>query len=177
MMKCTYTYYLYFKDNELYAYTDNKSYAKEFESVRNMDVFVKKKAKLVSSDINILALEYQSRMLTKKSLYTFNENGIGISIKMIMTMVEYISVSNMSTSFVYNLSQLCWTSPLIFNDKYQSMLDILGYTFMNATLSGKFKKFDLFNMKVDQLSFFLDLFSDTLKMNGENDEKSLCDLY
>ena len=61
MIDKLYKYWIFYKDNEIYAYTDSKEYAKRFMEERNMKLFQKKKVKI---QVNIYPTK--SHFLQKK---------------------------------------------------------------------------------------------------------------
>lgn len=86
-MKKIYMFYLiYPESNEsiLYAWTDDKEYAKRFKEFRNMDVFIEKKKEFKQDDYNLFNKHYSGMRLIN-SLYKTNSHNI---IEIVSTKIE-----------------------------------------------------------------------------------------
>ena len=84
-----YTLFYHKKDLELYAYTDDKRLAREFENYRRKDIFIRKKKELTSEQLKELHEEYAGGVL-HEVMYAIGTNEIPI----VVTTMEKITVMN-----------------------------------------------------------------------------------
>lgn len=129
-------YYLYYsKDNQLYAYTDEKSISKKFESQRKMKKFHKKVKELSRDEINSIARNFQLNKLELKGLRTMdNLTGKVVECEIALTTNELLVVrhdSFLSSNDIF--LEVSWDlNPKIFKKRIQKALRILGcYTVMD----------------------------------------------
>lgn len=81
-----------------------------------------------------------------------------------MTELEYMNLNNTITKFLINdLSLVCWNDPELFINKYKEELDLIGYSYVNTLVKGN-NKFDIFSLFVDELSFFLNIYKNTMRI-------------
>lgn len=169
-----YKYWLfYLKTNddleyELYAYTNNKEFALEFEKSRDMSKFVKKKKKISKDEVNFLARNYQSNILQRIILKTSNMKNEIIETEIIGTMIEQITVTNEATKFmICGIYENCYINPYYLNQELYEALEILEYVsiFDCMNLTGYNKPSKGFNPKIvaDELSIFIHNFGKSMK--------------
>jgi len=154
---------------ELYAYTDNKKYMKQFKEERNMDKFLIMMKKLTKKEIHQLTEEYNSSFLIPFEGKTRVESEKYIDQFSIMaTKEEKLNVVNVCTDVI--MSKM-WTSvsydPMLFKEKYKHMFVRLGYYNAYRYLCLDFD-LDYFEdiaseFEPDYLSAFLNMYSDLMK--------------
>ena len=168
MLTKTYRYWLYYykKDKTLYAYTDDKKIAKEFEEERDMTQYSKRKEDITREDVNYLAMYYQNEILKIKEGVT-KEHGIGsntVPFHIVLTVYEDIMVTHYLTGIVEQKIPLCcWIPPVIFTKKYRCIMDAIGYTskWLQIEYGDKIK---VIQEKADYLSAFIQLYGDTMRI-------------
>lgn len=166
-------YWIYYlKDtDEPYAYTDNKSYAKLFESDRDMKLFNRIKKIVNKEEINYFAKEFQNKILNEYELKIFDKHRKRwMTGKFIFTVDEYITISNAEIQFteVY-ICQHCWYNPCVFNTKIFKALEILEYNnvyrYLTTTVTDD--NCDYYDtgikIKPDLLGIFLYYYGKTMK--------------
>lgn len=124
-----YTYWLYYYNNDIYAYTDNKKYAKKFEEIRDLNKLKKVKKRLTREEVNYLADAYQDRYLKTENFKVYDKYNMQYyEMEIILSTVESITVSNnkvrLSTVDLYNE---CTVSPRYFTDDIVKALKCIGY--------------------------------------------------
>ena len=117
-MKKYWIYYLK-STNEIYAYTDNKKYAKEFERIRDMNKFKIIQEEIDKDLINHLAREYQNNYLKKMPIKIYNKKKLEwIESEILVTMSESIGMQNIATQLMHEtLYKYCWDDPYVFKSK------------------------------------------------------------
>lgn len=164
-----YKYHCFYRADtgELYAYTDDKVYAKIFRKTRDMGIFIYQEKMLTSLDLKDIHDEVPDALIT---IYTFdlsnNELYFPITLREKLT-VEH-TVQQTITASIY-----CATAGVpieIFTKKIQKHLNILGYKDIYEEYSSGWSK-DLSNIKPDYLKCFLTLFGDTMKLIGGDENK------
>lgn len=174
MIKKLYKYYFYYFDNELYAYTDNKTFSKQFELYRDMKKFVKVIKKINKEEVNILAKENKDKYISSYKFFIFNrKNGSGFEILIPLTFVEKISLTNTAIQLKeIDIYKYCWIPSYIFNSKIRKALSVLYYDNLNKHISSDGteilylpKYFS--GLEIDYFSLFVRLFGFTLNMKGK----------
>ena len=174
MIMCkTYKYWLYYYDDELYAYTDNKSYAKSFERDRDMNKFIKRKKEITREDVNMLAREEQDKYLLSNKIDIYNkEKMTWFEAEFVMTQMERTTINNIAVQVMNeDLYKYCWNTPFIFNNKIIKALELLQYNTLHrqltySTRSGEYPaEFcdEIIHIKPDMLGIFLHYFGKTMK--------------
>lgn len=168
MKKYKYWIYYHKKSNSLYAYTDNKKYAKEFEKMRDMEKFDIVSEEIDQNTLNYLAKNYQGKYLKKIPIKIYDmKNKLWFDSDIIVTIDESLGIQNASTHLMYEtLYKYCWDNPYIFKDKIIKALDILEYTKVyNHILNGSFYPEEDNNIKIkpDELGIFIHYYGKTLK--------------
>lgn len=165
-----YKYWIYyFKDtNEIYAYTDNKKYAKEFELDRNMDKFIKIRKDILPEEVNYLARHYQGKYLTKAKIKIYDKKTMKwFDSFLIMTLEEEITVQNKSVQLLYDsIYTYCWQDPYVFNEKIYKALDKLEYVNIYNQISSAQSNCYIENeikLKPDELGIFVHYYAHTLR--------------
>lgn len=154
---------------ELYAYTDKKEYAKQFEATRNMKKFRKKSLKLTRKEVNYLADNYQGEYL-RESLYLTklpSKHKYDITyVKFITTEMEDITARSwMSTFLTIKLWDNCWFDYHIFNDDLIEVLRKLHYTDGYDMIMGYENEDEIDNEDTlipDEFAMFLHLYKHTI---------------
>lgn len=167
-MKTEYTYWIYYHDNEIYAYTDNKSYAEQFEDFRDMKKFKRVKKELSKEEVNYLAKEYQCLYLKEYSFDVYDkENEDNYPFEIVITSMEEINVNNNTMQVRVNLSTDTFDlNPKYFNKDIQKALYIIGYLTIYEENQLPFQNDSLENRIVpvpDQLSIFISLYGWSIK--------------
>lgn len=144
MNKSTYKYWFFYikpeylhlvcteeKDSLLYAYTDNKEYAKIFKEQRDMTKFFTMKKEIDKDEVNYLAKYFMREYLIKKDVKT-KSNGIGskvIDYELILTKTEENIVQCTSSKvLMVDLWSYAWLNPYIFDKEYVKALTNIGFT-------------------------------------------------
>lgn len=160
-----YKYWLYYKDNELYAYTDNKEYAEKFEEFRNMDLFTRVKKRITKDDVNYLAMEFQGSYLMSNTYKGYNtKNKKYYNIEIITTEIESLNVGNKKV-YMENagLYHNCVIDPYYFNNKLMVALKNIGYFSVYAVYKGIDEyPFELNIPKIDEISLFVYFYGNTI---------------
>lgn len=164
-MNDEYKYWVFYVGKDIYAYTDDKELAKQFEKERNMEVFKKCKKELQRGSVNYLADNYQNNMLEHLK-GTTKIAGIGSEVTdfdIAITKEEQILVMNMAVHITeQQIPNKCWTSPTIFLDNYRALLDKVGYT--TKWLKVRYgKQIKVIQEDIDYLEVFLELFGHFMK--------------
>ena len=172
MIEKLYKYWIFYKDNEIYAYTDSKEYAKRFMEERNMKLFQKKKVKISSYEVNQLAEFYQTAWLKESELPVYDNVNLSWSDEtFVITEMEEITITNVSAQLMNaDIFRWCWFNPYPFNDKLIAALKTLHYDRINrvvtsATASGTLDADygDNFQIEPDMLGIFIHYYGKTLK--------------
>lgn len=126
------------EDSLLYAYTDNKEYAKMFKEQRDMNKFFVVKREIDKDEVNYLAKDFMREYLIKKEVKT-KSRGIGsktIKYDLILTSTEEHMINHISSKILI-VDSMCyaWLNPYIFNNEYLSALAVIGFK----------EKFDMMN--------------------------------
>lgn len=149
--------------HRIYAYTDNKDYAREFELFHDMCKFIKKEILLSREEVRTLTRHAKKEYLQPCSLTTStNDSGIE-KINLIITEGEQqiltANVSNMANNTIIRATV---EAPYIFNKKIYKALKELKYillysgmevqdSFMNGTLH------------IDEFAVYVNIFSNVLR--------------
>lgn len=160
----TYDYWFFFnKDNdELYAYTDDKKFYKDFKSQRNMKLFYYKKKELTRNEVRDLTNNENEKFLTEYNLKYDNEMSKG-SMRMVITKTEKLTVMNVSADLLScDIYKYAWITPYIFKDDIIKSLQKIGYISCNNLINSSGENyFDIFS-EADELGIFLRYFGNTL---------------
>lgn len=153
-------------DSLLYAYTDNKEYAKLFQSQRDMNKFFIKKRKIEKEEVSYLAREFTREYLIKKEVKT-KIRGIGsevIDYDLVLTSTEnYMVESSLNKILMVDIWTKAWINPYIFNHEYFTMLKKIGLvekfdTISNWKSSSKVVNRIGENIQPDYLSAFIHIY-------------------
>ena len=162
-------------DSLLYAYTNNKEYAKIFQTQRNMNKFFMLKREIKKDEVNYLAKNFTREFLVKKEVKT-KSNGIGskvITCDLIITETEYnIIYTSCYRVLMVDMWKSAWTNPYIFKNKYVELLNKIGIvnkfndlnTWKNTT--NETNKIGI-NIQPDLLSTFIHEFKFLLNDNKD----------
>ena len=162
-----YKYWIIYKNNEMYAYTDDKSIFEKFQLQRNMELFNFKKVKLTKDEVNDLAKDYKYKILRERLLKTIDRSiSYFIDVSMVITDLEYNITMSISNYTEIQLSTYCWINPFQFNDSIYNSLIKIGYISIYNTIVGKDEYIDEndddVNLIVDEFQVFLKEYSETL---------------
>ena len=117
-------------DSLLYAYTDNKEYAKIFRNQRDMNKFFMKKIDISKEEVNYLALNFTREYIIKKDIKT-KSRGVGsqiIDYSLIVTKAEdSLLQSTISKVLLVDIYRFAWLNPYIFTTEYLTSLDKIGF--------------------------------------------------
>jgi len=154
------------KINDLYAFTDNKSIAKEFQDERNMDLFICTKEILSHEEFMKLSMDYSDCRLRVCTLPIYNKKTFNkYETDYAVTLAEHCSIFTHANIYM-DLYNHCWINPLIFNDDLYNALTILQYTNIYQNIISQ-KSYPVenanINLKPDHLGIFIHLYGKTLK--------------
>lgn len=154
-----YTPLIFNNDIALYAYTNDKTIAKEFENTRNMNIFIKVKEKCIcmGSDISCRKISIE-RLNTKRKI---DNKLITIDIPIVESEFEFLNIeilSNITEELLYSGFTLENIGEA-FNNKYKRALDILGFHELDYYDE---PNIDL-SYKLDQFSLFVRIYKNLLK--------------
>ena len=166
----TYKYWIYYlkETDYLYAYTDNKKYAKEFEKFRDMDKFIKLTREISSDIVNELAKEHQEKYLKKSKIDIYDKKTMKwFKSHLILTMEEELTINNTAIQILYDtLYRYCWDNPYVFNKKIIKALDTLEYTKIYNQINQDSENSDIdqeIKIKPDQLGIFIHCYGKTIR--------------
>jgi hypothetical protein len=172
-------YFFYLKTEgykpELYAYTDNKELADEFEIERNMDLFVKKKHKITRGAVNDLAQEYPELAIELIDGVTKSNDNISHTVKfsMAVTAVERMSiVTEFNNVVFYQLLSLSSIDPRAFKPSIQKSLNIIDYTYnyytyhLEASIPDDVYEYQ-YCYDMDLFGVFVNLYGKLLRNSGD----------
>lgn len=164
------------KDSLLYAYTDNKEYAKIFKNQRDMDKFFMMKKEIDREEVNYLAKYFMREYLIKKEVKT-KTGGIGskvVNFELIITKTEDIIIqSSSSRVLLVDIWKCAWLNPYIFTEKYLNALTEIGlkdrFDILNSwkTSNKEINKIGE-NVQPDLLSTFIKEFGFLLSLKKGN---------
>lgn len=156
-------------DLELYAYTDKKSYMKQFKMERNMNKFVIIEKNLSKEEVHRLTVDYNTLYLLQlKGRTRLNSKNYIGNFSIVVTKEERLNVVNVCSDVI--LSKI-WATieyrPNIFKKKYQTALLLMGYTDAYKYLSLDFCSNSRFEdiaaeFEPDYLNTFLSIYSDLM---------------
>lgn len=132
-----YKYYFFYEveegeEPELYAYTDDKSLAKEFELERDMNIFFKKKTEITKDEVNILAKDYKEMRLSILEGYTKDINNISklIDFSLVVTELEKLTIISKYDEIInYDLCVYSRNTPFVFKKDIFKALEYLDYNY------------------------------------------------
>ena len=169
----SYKYWFYYWDNELYAYTDKKEYAKGFESFRNMKKFKRIKKYISKSEVNQLASDEMLRYLVTMPFTIYNKNnGEVYEDEYIVTQIEKMTVNNyvikLMNQDLFNYAWIC--NPYIFKKPIFKALKFLcyndAYNVVSASSKTGYYSFEddsKIKLKPDELGIFLHIYWKTVR--------------
>ena len=178
MKDITYPYWLiYFiyenGENELYAYTDNKSFMKRFKEERDMKKFIVIKRELTREKIHRLTKDCKAMYLElfKAKTKVYDKTSYHIrEVTLLITQQERLTISNVASDYIF--SKL-WVNldydPYVFKDKYLRALWFTDYVAAHEYIQCEENSFmyplgDIIDcFEPDYIGIFLDLYSDTMK--------------
>lgn len=160
----------------LYAITTNKDHARAFERSRDMDIFIKKVFKGAKEDCIDYINRHRGYLLDYYEISTYDNSGREQRLLVLMSDVEF-ELIDFENTHLRVIDEIEIFNPTIFKDKYLRDLLVLGYaTIAVCKISGdvsRIKKFmdngDI-SMTIDELNYFVHLFSDTLDMAHFSEE-------
>ena len=152
----TYKYYFIFKtdNDELFAYSDNKIYIKEFKKSRDMSKFRIIKEYITQDAVNDLAYNIPKKYLICKELLTKPHD---TKISIIMTQYEYEGLIRESNDIFFNkiINKTC-INPIIFKDDYCKALAGMGYNIYFRIWCGDLVLNDIFKfISPDYVNIFI----------------------
>lgn len=154
---------------ELYAYTDDRKLAKEFENFRDSSLFKKVKIYLTHKELMNLYQTYpQSELRVFETCMRDNKNSnTPINIMLVLTESEQLSIINEYDSlFFYKLPALAGkVCPDIFNDEIRKALHILDYDY-HYYYYNEPDKIDLmyqYDYSMDGFALFYELFKNYIR--------------
>lgn len=155
-------YYLFYlkSSGKIYAYTDNKTYAEIFSSMRDEKLFFYKKEKLTSDEIKDLEEEASEKMMI---LYEFplKDKKITFPITKHEKMnVEHFVLQAISVD-MYLIAELI--DPNIFQENVRDALNTLEWGSCYNTFHRVKCELENDRIKPDFLQCFLRLFGETMK--------------
>lgn len=136
-------------NEDIYAYTDDISYAEEFIKTRNMNKFHMEKNKLSREEYNDLYENYMNNQLvmfegTTKLKKSYKKCEFSIPL----TRKEQIECRRRSSVYIHEcLLKNVWTDYKLFKDKYKSALNSLFYDILHEYLKGNNTYDDYLNVK------------------------------
>lgn len=161
------------ENSYIYAYTDNKDYADQFELCHDMRYFKRKKFILTSDQIHELTLTERNKYLKMQCYSTKNAKGYVKHIDLILTMDELYAVEEASRNYIMKLSlKMNLESPNIFRGGLQHALFDLKYfnfwRYQMGWMSSTGAPFDpmTFHIEMDDLMVYTKLFGMLLKGGG-----------
>lgn len=168
-------YYLIDKEDtdsyELYAYTDNKEYARMFELTRLKKRFKKRIMKISRRAVNYLASDHTGGYLRKTIFMTENPKDTKLThIEFIVTESEDITTKSYASSMInIKIWDHCWFDYRIFNDEMLELLKMLRYTYGYNMISdsGEYDTSDIDDgiLCPDEFGMFMHLYGDTVNKN------------
>lgn len=163
-----YKYFIYYLDNDIYAYTDNKKISKEFDKYRNMKKIKKVIKKISKEDVNELAIDYKLQRLTN---YEFIDTASKSNLIIPVTELEKITIINQSVNIRENeIYSYCWFPHSVFkSDIRESLISLKYHIFHDDISKCGLKMSDMFpNIEkqavIDELSLFIRLYGIYLKV-------------
>lgn len=156
-----YKYYFIFKKDgdDLFAYTDNKTYIQEFTKSRNMKRFYIKKQYINRKTVNDLAANIPKKYLVCKELPTKPK---GTKIRLILTQYEYEGLIAQGNDIFFNkIMQNTRLDISILKDKYADALNNIGYGIYFYIWKGDLVLSDIFKyISPDYVNIFIHYFYD-----------------
>lgn len=163
-----YKYFIYYLDNDIYAYTDNKKIAKEFDKYRDMKKIKKVIKKISKEDVNELAIDYKLQRLTN---YEFIDTVSKSNLIIPVTELEKITIINQSVNIrEKEIYSYCWFPHSVFkSDIRESLISLKYHIFHDDISKCGLKMSDMFpNIEkqavIDELSLFIRLYGIYLKV-------------
>lgn len=149
-------------ENDIYAYTDDKSLANEFKKTRKHEFFTMRTVKDINqSCIGKFAEEFPNGYLIKRDLKTSGSKGCIVKVPVVLTKNEYRIICTTEAFLIYNPMKLLQENfnPKIFKGKYYKALDILRITYIAKVRDSDLLLLDDDSLiQIDQLQIFLDKF-------------------
>lgn len=155
--------------NQIYAYTDDKKYAKEFESWHDMNKFVKKEVRLSREEVHILTEDVMSKYLQPYCIITEGKKRRPTKIRIIATKDEKRLVdSNVSMLANNIIIRNTMQEPHIYKYNLFEALSLLKYPQIHSgtDLQINTNYVDTINVNeisIDELAVYIDIFESLLK--------------
>ena len=157
---------------KLYAYTNNKEYAKEFKKVRNMDMFIEEVQHVDKSEYNQITSVFHTRgcQLVETKLLTSYENEC-IKTPVVITQHEEDETILRNETVYFELCKSTSINSVYFNDKIINALDTLYYfdimkqysaEMLGINYSENNSMIDV-GLQIDQLQYFILKFGHTMR--------------
>lgn len=156
--------------HHIYAYTDTKKYAAEFELMHDMKKFIKKEVRLVRQEVRLLTQHARNEFLQPFWLTTISEDYCIDEMELILTEGEqrllHANVSNLVNN---TLIRATIGEPFIFNKKIYNALHELKYVLLHSgvEVDDSFMKGTL---HIDEVAVYIDIFADILQPNKKGDD-------
>ena len=157
-------------DDTLYAYTDNKDYAKKFMNTRDMSKFILKKSKISKGIVNYYADNIPDGYLVEESLPTKPKKQ---KVSIVITSLERTNLQNTINSvMLYKLWRTAIINPEVFVDRYRNILNNMGFDIGYEYMIGNSNRLELppnlclYPVKGDYLSAFIHLNAKILKIGS-----------
>lgn len=122
------------KENKwLYAFTNNKDYAENFEKMHDMDMFIKTTKKITNSEWKLLTNQLEGCLLDNFQFMS----SYGVEIDIILTHLENSIMINFEDEFERSMYEYVTMPYSWFKDKYIKALDILMYCTYHQLISSE----------------------------------------
>ena len=153
--------------NQIYAYTDNKEYAKQFESWHNMSKFIKREVKLTKEEIHIMTEDIMSKYLQPYRIITEGKKKKKKKILIISNRDEKrLLDSNVSMIANNTIIRNTIQEPHIYDYSLYKALSVLKYPQMHSGVdiqieTGMISMDDSF-IAIDELAVYINIFKELL---------------
>lgn len=157
LMEYKYYFIVEKETNELFAYSDNKTYVDEFKNSRDMRKFNVVKQYISRATVNKLAADIPKKYLVCKELPTKPK---GKKISIILTQYEYEGLICMGNDIFFNkVRQNAHINLSIFKEKYSDALIAAGYGIYFHIWNGDLTLNDIFKfISPDYVNIFIHYF-------------------
>lgn len=154
-------------DTRIYAYTDSKEKADEFEKYRDMDLFIRRKVKMTSAEVRDITLKYRNLYIicTKLTSISSDREKV-IEVPLAVTMMEQkileLELMGVSAKILFSTKTV---PPTIFKHDIFNALNIIKYVAIHMEQMGVCCVQDLSQLHVvlDEFYVFLSIFGDTMR--------------
>lgn len=155
--------------HRIYAYTDEKAYAVEFELLHDMSKFIKKELHLTREDVRTLTQYARNEYLQPFMLTTSIDNSNIEKIRLIITEGEQqiltANVSNMANNTIIRATV---EPPYIFNKKIYKALTTLKYVLLYSGMEIQ-DSFADGALHIDEFAVYVNIFSNVLRKKKGDD--------